>query len=288
MVGVVRWTFPEQGPCVGHACDNCHICQKGHCCRKDDPDYRLPQVGDWDGPLFAPIGEVVYDSDGKAVCHACGEAHHFVAGLHAWRRHDLTGDEYKAIFGLNRTAAVASATYRNALRAASVTNKSADRLSPFQYGKPGSPLTPEQLVQYGALPTRPQAMQGMRAAQPRRLRQRGLTPLPAQTSCTVCGGVFELPVRSTGYRAQRKTCGARTCKSEAKARSKRKPPVTLTCVVCGASFVPNYRWARSQTCGVACLTALRSRLLTGKPKSDAHRQAISAAKRLRKGPTDIC
>lgn len=89
-----------EGCCKEHPCDNCKTCQSGRCCRKDNPDYKLPGLGEWDGPIYGEMG-VLNDDGEKVECHCCGE---WFGGLqmHAWKAHDLTADEYKAIFGLSR------------------------------------------------------------------------------------------------------------------------------------------------------------------------------------------
>jgi hypothetical protein len=89
-----------EGCCKGHLCDNCKTCQSGRCCRRDNPDYKLPGLGEWDGPIYGELG--VLNDDGERVeCHFCGTWHIRVA-LHAWKAHDITTDEYKAIIGLRR------------------------------------------------------------------------------------------------------------------------------------------------------------------------------------------
>ena len=61
--------------CAGHLCDGCWRCRKGFCCRRDDPNWRRPQLGDWDGPIYGELGVLVAEEDGnRLVCHACGRA----------------------------------------------------------------------------------------------------------------------------------------------------------------------------------------------------------------------
>lgn len=96
-----------EGPCAGHLCDNCKICQRGRCCRKDDPDYTLPKLGEWDGPIYGELG--ILNDDGQRVeCHCCGEWFRGLAA-HIVHRHNLLADEYKAIFGLNKGQGLTSA-----------------------------------------------------------------------------------------------------------------------------------------------------------------------------------
>ena len=89
------------GPCVGHRCDACRTCERGRCCRRDDPEYRLPKLGDWDGPIYGHLG-VLADDGVRAECHACGRFFDHL-GAHVVQAHALTAAEYKAIFGLNNS-----------------------------------------------------------------------------------------------------------------------------------------------------------------------------------------
>lgn len=102
--------FATEGPCAGHLCDNCRICQRGRCCRNDNPDYKLPGLGEWDGVIYGELG-ILRDDGGRFECHCCG---HWYVSLqcHAWRAHDLTADEYRAIFGLNRNTSLQSPQMR--------------------------------------------------------------------------------------------------------------------------------------------------------------------------------
>ena len=56
---------------------------------------------DLSGSLFAPVGELRYDSDEDRVqCHLCGGWFRALAPAHL-RRHDVTADEYRVLAGLN-------------------------------------------------------------------------------------------------------------------------------------------------------------------------------------------
>lgn len=107
-------TIPDKGCCKGHPCDNCKTCQSGRCCRKDNPDYKLPELGEWDGPIYGKLG-VMNDDGEKVECHCCGA---WVRGLapHAWLAHNLLASEYRSIFGLGRRTALVSACVSEKLR----------------------------------------------------------------------------------------------------------------------------------------------------------------------------
>jgi predicted nucleic acid-binding Zn ribbon protein len=105
----------QDGPCAGHPCDRCRRCMGSvpkrlrksrpgvdpRCCRLDNPHYRLPAEGDWDGPVYGTLGVLERDDDG-VECHACGERFRRMSA-HVWQAHYLTGREYRAVFGLKLT-----------------------------------------------------------------------------------------------------------------------------------------------------------------------------------------
>lgn len=111
----VKLAVSESGCCAGHRCDGCRACTKGECCRRDDPSYRLPAVGSWDGPWHGALGVLADDGD-KAQCHICGEFYGFLAS-HIRQAHGVWVDEYKAYFGLRLTQGLLGPTLR-ALRIA--------------------------------------------------------------------------------------------------------------------------------------------------------------------------
>ena len=97
-------------PCTDHACDGCARCRRGRCCRKDDPGRRLPELGDWSGPIYGQLG--VLETDDRHVrCHACGAWFEALGG-HIRRAHQLLADEYKAMFGLNAGTGLVSPAVR--------------------------------------------------------------------------------------------------------------------------------------------------------------------------------
>lgn len=102
-----------EGCCKGHPCDNCKTCQSGHCCRRDNPGYKLPKLGDWNNPIYGQIG-VLNDDGGKVECHICGGW--FVRlNPHIWRAHDTTSREYKSLFGLRLQMGLVSSAHHDHL-----------------------------------------------------------------------------------------------------------------------------------------------------------------------------
>jgi hypothetical protein len=97
-----------EGPCEGHKCDNCSHCRRGICCRRDRPGYKLPRVGDWDGPMYGKLGSLQSNDGGATVmCHVCGEDHINLV-VHVNRIHGINAREYKAMFGLGITTGLCS------------------------------------------------------------------------------------------------------------------------------------------------------------------------------------
>lgn len=106
-----KLVLATDGCCAGHLCDNCPTCRRGRCCRRDHPGYHLPELGDWNGPIYGELG--VLEDDGiQVICHCCGRGYQKL-GNHILWAHDLTSAEYRAIFGLNATAPLAATAYRN-------------------------------------------------------------------------------------------------------------------------------------------------------------------------------
>lgn len=136
-----------EGCCKGHRCDNCATCKKGRCCRKDNPQYSLPGLGEWDGRIYGELG-VLNDDGEKVECHCCGEW--FVSlGHHVLYIHDLTPKEYKSIFGLRLSEGLVSPE-----RHATLGRSHADHLVAARViGHPLSPIphyTPEQRSDFGS------------------------------------------------------------------------------------------------------------------------------------------
>jgi len=103
-------------PCGGHDCDRCARCRQGRCCRRDQPGYRLPELGEWK-PIYGELGVLAVDVDDQRVqCHACGKLFQTL-NSHIQRVHELTGEEYRAAFGLNRGTPLAAPVYRGRMRA---------------------------------------------------------------------------------------------------------------------------------------------------------------------------
>lgn len=106
--------IPDAGPCARHPCDDCRACRSGRCCRRDNPDYRLPKLGEWEGPIHGALG-VLDRPDGERVrCHACGESYAKLT-IHALRSHDLTPEEYRSIFGFGPTDQLTGLEYSGRL-----------------------------------------------------------------------------------------------------------------------------------------------------------------------------
>lgn len=98
-----------EGPCAGHLCDRCAICRSGRCSRRDRPDCRLRELGDWGGPIYGELGALAVDGE-RVECHCCGRRYRSLAH-HVWSTHGISADEYRAIFGfLSIASSIGSGT----------------------------------------------------------------------------------------------------------------------------------------------------------------------------------
>lgn len=80
-----------------YLCWNCYTHYKEH------PVNKLPEKG-----------EIKYDEEGRVVCHICGRAYDRLAA-HIRYKHNMTKDEYREEFGLNRTQRLTSEGHSNKL-----------------------------------------------------------------------------------------------------------------------------------------------------------------------------
>lgn len=135
----------EVGCCKGHACDDCRGCLSGRCCKNDNPDYRLPSLGDWSGPMYGAFGRLNDDGD-KIECHACGKWFHSLP-KHTVFAHDLNAREYKRIFGIPFVVGLVSEKTRSNLAASGhewFSNPNDPRCQKFRASREQNKLTPEQ------------------------------------------------------------------------------------------------------------------------------------------------
>lgn len=127
------------GPCADHPCDRCDECLDGTCCGREVVDADLPLEGTWKGTTHVPVGRIV-DTDEGMTCHICGESFHAL-----WAHvgiHDVSGEEYRAYFGLAVTQPLASEVFRLRRRAASQRPNNAAGYAALQEFQAG--LTGEQ------------------------------------------------------------------------------------------------------------------------------------------------
>lgn len=57
--------------------------------------------------LYPPAGELWYDKEGRVICHMCGRAFNKLSA-HIVQAHGIGSEEYKEIFGLNRSTKLTS------------------------------------------------------------------------------------------------------------------------------------------------------------------------------------
>ena len=171
--------------CKNDPCDGCRTCRSGRCCRRDNPNDQLPVLGAWDGPIFGELGRINADGE-KQECHCCGKW--FVAlGTHAYHAHNLTGHEYRAIFGLRAGTKLAGGDLRDHMRRVNGRRLAAARPLPSTLLN----LTPEQRRSQARKPRRLESLldprvRGMRKAalqnalrKQRQLRAEGKLQVPA-------------------------------------------------------------------------------------------------------------
>lgn len=60
-------------------------------------------------------GEVVYDANGNPICHICGKGFRKLLS-HVWQKHELYGNEYKEMFGLDKKKGIMSEEAKELLR----------------------------------------------------------------------------------------------------------------------------------------------------------------------------
>lgn len=269
---IARLTSPEaldhylSGPCQGHACDHCDTCQAGHCCRGDNPSYRLPALGAWLSPLCAPLGQLTMTYE-AVICHICGGTYKSLIG-HIWIKHDLTADEYKAICGLNRETGLVHASVSEALSVSAV----ARGIGPQRLARMQEALRGLTLEQYEALQetrVRPR-LEAKRAISQARGGQ-------GTFQCVHCGRL----AHSYHYK-KRVTCSRSCQRAHLRCVTKERlaDPVFFQmrrhaqhvsdethgrgrseaqCEVCGVPMVTRRRRPR-RTCSVPCLRVLQSTL----------------------------
>lgn len=230
-------------PCSpkGHECDFCKDCLAGRCCRKDDPGYRLPELGEI-RPYFGRLGVLTDDGD-KAECHVCGGWFGHLGG-HAKRAHDLLPEEYKAAFGLNRRTGLIGPSL------AAIRRKGTDHLIPYRdLGVQAlKTITKEQRAQN----TRQHALNRSLEAQSHYQESAARHRRIEQHECVICGREFE----AVGHDAnERKTCGSKECWRAVLALRGQKE---VRCVICGTSWAQTSSFVR-KTCSDECDSERRRR-----------------------------
>jgi hypothetical protein len=279
------------GPCAGHACDDCATCRRGQCCRRDHPDYQLPDLGEWDGPIHGQLGVLSVDEDGRLVCHACSRAYRSLA-THALAAHDLWADEYRAIFGLKATTGLIGPALREIRRTLAETHLKG-RTEGVAYARS---LTPEE---------RSALVRGKRRRLEQKLdpvNQRVRKDVGRKVSATLAArfaaGELTVPRPRDPVASGRKAGAIRRERfqdPDYRARVARKISETrggriaVRCVICGAGFevVPStVKNGGGKVCGKACFRELRRRyaLAQAPSKRPEVRAKIGAASRQRLHP----
>lgn len=195
----------EDGPCVGHPCDDCPRCVRGICCRRDNPAYHLPELGSLP-PLAGSLGVLRTDGD-QVECHLCGGWFRRL-GQHLFWKHDVMVAEYKALFGLGRVTPLASAASIEISRQQSIERRSGASAEVMRAIRP----TAEQT---SASSSRPERLSVRTARLPqRRVLAKAMSASPHphahnEEICRICGRSFRVP--PSAVVRGRKTCGRQDC-----------------------------------------------------------------------------
>lgn len=212
---------------------------------------QLPELGEWDGPIYGELGVLAVEVDGDRVqCHACGVWFRFLAN-HVWRTHLLTADEYRAVFGLAAGHGLVSPTLAEKLRRQALRT-----LRPYyeRAAELAHSLTFEQRSAF---------MRGRKLRLETRLDPR-----------------WQAARRALGERqSERLRDWYQALDPAARAAHLARlgvprPRTPATCVVCGARFYSASHGPRAKTCGPDCARIHRARL--GRTLRTAARPTVRA------------
>ena len=81
---------------------------------------------------YAPIGELIYDGDGRVLCHLCGRLMRIIGGTHVRVTHGWTFREYREAFHLPERAATCSRELSARLRDSAICRLVVDE----RFGRP--------------------------------------------------------------------------------------------------------------------------------------------------------
>ena len=206
----------------------------------------------WDGVLHGTLGVLASDGD-RVQCHGCGKFFK-AAGTHLVRRHGITADEYRRLFGLRSTTGFAGPPVKARLRQTAV-----ERFS--QYWRPGprpagfqergehhgpSPearLDPAVRARWEAHGRRLVAWNAQARADGREVSVRRGRDATAQAVARWKELLADPKYKAAHVEKIRKT------------RQRR----VFTCKECGSSFVRSANWKGWRVCSPACHKAWKSR-----------------------------
>jgi hypothetical protein len=302
----VDLTPVQDDPCRGHECDHCATCRRGRCCRRDNPLYKLPDLGNWDGPIYGELGVLVDDGE-RVECHACGQWFKSL-NSHIQRIHNLTDEEYRALFGLRAMTPLAGTGYRERTRIR--TTPQLRRIRPAVSAL--TTMTPEQ--RSAQVKGRKQRLQSKLDPKVRETILRNGAKGRESMRQRIADGTYVPDY--TQLRAQAKEAARRAHKkqrelredpayeqrfrqkvSDARVRNSEIPATGVigkqgkgTCVICGDTFCAppsELRRGRRATCGTdACRAAYKRRTMLehNVAKRPDVRRKISAARTARAKP----
>lgn len=209
--------------------------------------------------MFGTIA-VLWDDGDRAECHVCGERFQHL-GHHVWAAHDLTADEYRAIFGLASTTGLIGPALRKVRQADAIAREIWRNCPPVEW-------TPEQRRYFRrrhTLATEVKRRRGWRDAQRRKGQARRV-----ERFCKVCGnGPLDNKRRTV-------TCSPK-CSARALSAAATRPLTSRACRWCAQAFMPDQSHPKRTTCSDACSAELRRGLAAERGTQRRERGLVETA-----------
>ena len=220
------------------------------------PPDQLPQLGDWDGPIYGELG--VLESDGQRVaCHACGRWYTNL-GNHVRHTHGLLPAEYRAIFGLRATTGLAGPVYKQRSAQLAVRN-----FQPY-WGELSSRAMPSEQRAAYARGRRLRLESKLDPENQRAWAENGAR-LQRQMRELMAAGLWRMPQpRDRAGALARAQARWRELMQDPEYRRRLGQKIAevrgrkaFTCRNCGATFTRRPDWTGWRTCSQACTRELR-------------------------------
>jgi hypothetical protein len=215
---------------------------------------------------------VLIDDGAKVECHVCG-AWFRGLGNHVWGAHDLTADEYRAIFGLAWDTGLVGPMLRESISRRAIARQAWLNIPQIEW-------TSEQRRYW-------RKRQSL-AAEAKARMAAGTRARVTRYACVICGELFTRVDRG----AHVKTCSD-VCSIELRARvnrrrgdAKRLPEVVTRCEICGTAVRVN-RWRYEHKLAGRTCCAAHARVLAARTRAQQP-DPITLGARGEPKPCDIC